>query len=206
VDDERKPGRPRKWSSDAERMRAYRDRQRDRSARRVDPAEAPEALIENRKLGERVVQLEDERIGSGRRSFDCRPNSELLRSSQRHLSQVAGRATFQRRGQSVVDESARRHAENVDRSVPDWERQRGWPPIGIGGRDRWSAVRGSRPDDAIDLGHEVDPRTIWARLIEPLGLVRLEPMKELAKTTEQRWHRSGPEEVVPAKCSVFALH
>jgi hypothetical protein len=61
VDDERKPGRPRKWSSDAERMRAYRDRQRDRAARLVDPAEAPEALIENRKLRERVDQLEDER-------------------------------------------------------------------------------------------------------------------------------------------------
>jgi hypothetical protein len=36
VDEERKPGRPRKWSSDAERMRAYRDRQRDRSARLTD--------------------------------------------------------------------------------------------------------------------------------------------------------------------------
>jgi hypothetical protein len=59
VDQERKPGMPRKWSSDAERMRAYRDRQRDRSARLVDPAEAPEALIENRKLRERVDQLED---------------------------------------------------------------------------------------------------------------------------------------------------
>lgn len=61
VNGERKPGRPRKWSSDAERMRAYRDRQRDRSARLVDPAEAPEALIENRKLRERVDQLEEER-------------------------------------------------------------------------------------------------------------------------------------------------
>jgi hypothetical protein len=42
-------------------MRAYRTGERERTARLVDPDEAPEALIENRKLRERVVQLEDER-------------------------------------------------------------------------------------------------------------------------------------------------
>lgn len=58
---QRRPGRPRKWSSDAERMRAYRARERERTARLVDPANAPEALIENGKLRERIVQLEAER-------------------------------------------------------------------------------------------------------------------------------------------------
>jgi hypothetical protein len=57
----RKPGRPRKWSSDAERMRAHRARERERAARLVDPADAPDALAENRELRERVAQLEDER-------------------------------------------------------------------------------------------------------------------------------------------------
>lgn len=42
-------------------MRAYRTRQRERTARLVDPAEAPEALIDNRKLRDRIAQLEDER-------------------------------------------------------------------------------------------------------------------------------------------------
>lgn len=58
---QRRPGRPRKWSSDAERMRAYRARQREQTARLVDPAGAPEALVENRRLRERIAQLEDER-------------------------------------------------------------------------------------------------------------------------------------------------
>jgi len=58
---QRRPGRPRKWSSDAERMRAYRARERERTARLVDPVNAPEALIENGKLRERIVQLEAER-------------------------------------------------------------------------------------------------------------------------------------------------
>ena len=58
---QRRPGRPRKWSSDAERMRADRARERERTARLVDPADAPEALIENGKLRERIVQLEAER-------------------------------------------------------------------------------------------------------------------------------------------------
>ena len=52
---QRRPGRPRKWSSDTERMRAYRARERERTARLVDP------LIENVKLRERIVQLEAER-------------------------------------------------------------------------------------------------------------------------------------------------
>ena len=59
----RRPGRPRKWSSDAERMRAYRARQREQTARLVDPAGVPEALMENRRLRERIAQLEDERDG-----------------------------------------------------------------------------------------------------------------------------------------------
>lgn len=59
--EQRRPGRPRKWSSNAERMRAYRARQRERAARLVDPADAPAALAENRQLRERVVQLEEER-------------------------------------------------------------------------------------------------------------------------------------------------
>lgn len=60
-DPQRQPGRPRKWSSDAERMRAYRAGQRERTARLVDPAGVPEALMENRRLRERLAQLEDER-------------------------------------------------------------------------------------------------------------------------------------------------
>src|SRR5690606_33790775 len=61
TDQPRKPGRPRKWSSEAERMRAYRARLRERSARLVDPSAAPEAIDENHRLRERVSQLEVER-------------------------------------------------------------------------------------------------------------------------------------------------
>lgn len=42
-------------------MRAYRARLRERSERLVDPASAPAAIVENRRLRERVAQLEDER-------------------------------------------------------------------------------------------------------------------------------------------------
>lgn len=42
-------------------MRAYRKRLRERTARLVDPASAPAAVIENRRLRDRVAQLEDER-------------------------------------------------------------------------------------------------------------------------------------------------
>jgi hypothetical protein len=42
-------------------MRAYRARQREVAARMVDPAIAPEAAAENRRLRQRVAQLEAER-------------------------------------------------------------------------------------------------------------------------------------------------
>lgn len=42
-------------------MRVYRARLRERSERLVDPASAPAAVVENRRLRERVAQLEDER-------------------------------------------------------------------------------------------------------------------------------------------------
>ena len=42
-------------------MRAYRARQRERTARLVDPADAPDALVANRELRERIDQLTDER-------------------------------------------------------------------------------------------------------------------------------------------------
>jgi hypothetical protein len=62
VDDRRRrPGRPRKWESNAERMRAYRARQRQVAARMVDPAIAPEAAAEKHRLRERVDELEAER-------------------------------------------------------------------------------------------------------------------------------------------------
>jgi hypothetical protein len=63
VDDRRRrPGRPRKWESNAERMRACRARQRQMAARMVDLAIAPEAAAaENHRLRERVAQLKDER-------------------------------------------------------------------------------------------------------------------------------------------------
>ena len=91
---QRRPGRPRKWSSDAERMRAYRARQRERTARLVDPANAPEALIENGKLRERIVQLEAQR--------------EPL------WAQMASRVVLASRVQSDVVGSARRRVENAD--------------------------------------------------------------------------------------------
>lgn len=63
-----RPGRPRKWASNAERMRAYRAARHEREARLVDPVEAPEVVVENLKLRttaaalrERVAQLEAER-------------------------------------------------------------------------------------------------------------------------------------------------
>ena len=42
-------------------MRAYRARQRERNARLVDPADAPEAVAEGRLLRERIDELTDER-------------------------------------------------------------------------------------------------------------------------------------------------
>src|SRR5262245_47544332 len=60
-DGPRRPGRPRKWGSNAERMRAYRARQRQVTAPTVDLAAATEAAAENHRLRERVAQLEDER-------------------------------------------------------------------------------------------------------------------------------------------------
>jgi hypothetical protein len=54
-------GRPRKWASNAERMRAYRARQRDRDARLVDPADAPRTVADNQRLRQRIAELTDER-------------------------------------------------------------------------------------------------------------------------------------------------
>ena len=59
--DPRGVGRPRKWASNAERMRAYRARRHERDARLVDPDDAPTALADNVQLRERVDQLTDER-------------------------------------------------------------------------------------------------------------------------------------------------
>jgi hypothetical protein len=42
-------------------MRAYRARLRERSERLVDPSLAPAAVVENRRLRNRVAELEDER-------------------------------------------------------------------------------------------------------------------------------------------------
>ena len=42
-------------------MRAYRARQRERYARLVDPADAPDAIADNHLLRERIDQLIDER-------------------------------------------------------------------------------------------------------------------------------------------------
>jgi hypothetical protein len=42
-------------------MRAYRARQRERTARLVDPADAPEAVAEVRPLRERIDELAGER-------------------------------------------------------------------------------------------------------------------------------------------------
>ena len=57
----RRPGGPRKWESNAERMREYRVRQRGAAARMVDPTVAPEAVVENGRLRECVAELEAER-------------------------------------------------------------------------------------------------------------------------------------------------
>jgi hypothetical protein len=57
----RRLGRSRKWESNAERMRAYRARQREVAARMVDPAIDPEAAAEHHHLRERLAQVEDER-------------------------------------------------------------------------------------------------------------------------------------------------
>ena len=66
---QRRPGRPREWSSDTERMRAYCAHQRKRMDRLVDPAEAPDALVENRKLRDRFVRVQGELRTLG----DCVP-------------------------------------------------------------------------------------------------------------------------------------
>jgi hypothetical protein len=42
-------------------MRSYRARLRERSERLVDPSPAPAAVVENRRLRNRVAELEDER-------------------------------------------------------------------------------------------------------------------------------------------------
>lgn len=71
---QRRPGRPRKWTSDAERMRAYRARERERTARLLDPADAPEALIENGKFVSASCSSRPSVTASGLGSSDCRVN------------------------------------------------------------------------------------------------------------------------------------
>jgi hypothetical protein len=70
----RRVGRPRKWASNAERMRAYRARQREVNARLVDPEAAPAALAENPAFGTESPSSRTNAIGCGHRSVDCRPS------------------------------------------------------------------------------------------------------------------------------------
>lgn len=59
-------------------MRAYRSRQRQRNARLVDPADAPNAVADNYELRERVDQLSGERD---------RPWAQILRLSD-HIREL----------------------------------------------------------------------------------------------------------------------
>jgi hypothetical protein len=68
-----------------------------------DPAEAPEALIENRKLRERVDQLEDER-------------DRLWSQIVRLQAELRARLTDQRTSEARADGQLRRGAHTSSRS------------------------------------------------------------------------------------------
>ena len=69
-------------------MRPHRARERERTARLVDPANAPEELIENGKLREPVVQLEAERD---------RPWAQVVRLQGELRARLADQHTFEAR-------------------------------------------------------------------------------------------------------------
>src|SRR5580765_5681753 len=54
-------GRPRKWASNAERMRAYRARQRERPGGPLDRSDFPGVALDRLLPRDRVAELTDER-------------------------------------------------------------------------------------------------------------------------------------------------
>ena len=85
-------------------MRACRARQRERTARLVDPADAPEAVAEVRRLRERIDELTDERdrlwaqvvrlqvrIRDLERAGSGRPSDPSTSDHQRSLSRAERR-------------------------------------------------------------------------------------------------------------------